>query len=153
MDFLFKDLCATLEEFTRISRGSEKSSYLRNCVQTWKERISLNDKHKEECSISFCSLLRLILPHYDRDRAPYGMKEFKFARTIIKMLCLPAQSTDAVQLYSFQANATMTVRDFAEAAYYVLRKYFTTSTEVTIREIHRLLDVIAEKNANNDPRE
>lgn len=152
MDFLFKDLCTFLEAFTRISRGSEKSSCLRNYIQKCKEKIKSNNKNNDDCSISFYALLRLILPGCDRDRAPYGMKEFKFARVIIKMLSLPPKSSDAMQLTSFRATATMSVRDFAEAASYVLRKYFTTTTDVTVEEIHRFLDTIADKNANNDPR-
>lgn len=152
MDFLFKDLCKFFDSFVRISRGSEKGSFLRNFIQECKEKIATTNKDKDDCSASFYGLLRLIVPTLDRDRAPYGMKEYKFARVIIKMLCLPPKSPDAIQLSSFRTSATMSVRDFADAAYYVLRKYFTTSSDVTVEEIHKLLDAIADSNANNDPR-
>lgn len=151
MDFLFKDLCSFFESFTRINRGSEKSSCLRNFIQDSKEKIALNNKTNADRMASFYGLVRLIVPASDRDRGPYGMKEYKFARVIIKMLCLPPKSPDAMQLSSFRATATMSVRDFAESAYYVLRKYFTTPGDVTVEQIHNLLDAIAEKNANNDP--
>lgn len=153
MDFQFKELCAFFESFSKLSRGSDKSSFLRNYIQKWKEKISSSKENNDDRSASFYGLLRLILPGYDRERAPYGMKEYKFSRLIIKMLSLPAKSPDAVQLSNFRASATMRVRDFAEAAFYVLRKYFATSGDVTIEEIHSLLDVVANKNANNDPRE
>lgn len=152
MDFLFRDLCKFLDSFERISRGSEKGSLLRNFIEESKEKIATTNKNNDNCSFSFYGLLRLIVPSLDRDRAPYGMKEYKFARVIIKMLCLPPKSPDAMQLSNFRTSATMSVRDFADAAYYVLRKYFTNSSDVTIEEVHKLLDAIADCNANNDPR-
>lgn len=151
MDLLFKDLCNFFEAFRRVNRGSEKGSYLRNFVQDWKEKIKQHSNSEDERSYTFYSVLRLILPSFDRDRAPYGIKEYRFARVIIKMLCLPQGGADAVMLTGFRASATMQLNDFADAAYYVLRKYFTKSCDITITQVHSLLDVIADKNANNDP--
>lgn len=153
MDFRFKDLCSFFEAFSRISRGSEKGSYLRNFIQQCKDNFASSNKNKDDCSVSFYGLARLILPSLDRDRGPYGMKEYKFARVIIKMLCLPSKSPDAMQLANFRTSATMSVKDFADAAYYVLRKYFANSSDVTVEQIHKHLDAIADRNANNDPRE
>lgn len=153
MDFLFKDLCTFFETFKKVSRGSEKGSYLRNYIRECKAKIALNSKSNEDYILSFYGLLKLILPSCDRDRAPYGIKEFKFARVITRMLCLPPKSSDAMQLSSFRISATRSVKDFAEAAYYVLQKYFTTSTDVRVEEIHKLLDIVADQNANNNPRE
>lgn len=153
MNITFSNLCSFLDKFTKISRGSEKSSYVRDYINKCKEKIRQNNTHKEDCVASFYSLIRLILPGCDRDRAPYGMKEFKFSRIIINMLRIPAKSTDAALLTNFRAIAKINVRDFAEAAFYVLRKYYTTSSDhnITVSELHKYLDAVADRNANNDP--
>lgn len=153
MDITFNDVCAFLDIFTKISRGSEKSSCVRDYLHKCKEKIRLNNKNQDDCIASFYSLIRLILPTCDRDRAPYGMKEFKFSRIIINMLRLPARSTDAALLTNFRVLATISVRDFAEAAFYVLRKHYTTSSDhnITVSEVHKYLDAVADRNANNDP--
>lgn len=152
MDFPFKYLCTFFESFTRISRGSEKGSFLRNFVQESKDKINTTIKNIDDRSVSFYGILRLILPSFDRDRAPYGMKEYKFARVIIKMLCLPDKGPDAMQLSNFRTSTTMNAKDFAESAFYVLRKYFNNSSDISIEQIHKHLDTIADRNANNDPR-
>lgn len=150
MDIPFIDVVQFLNEFTRVSRGFKKNCCARNHMRRYKDQIALTYKYKDDCIASFYSLMKLILPGCDRDRVPYGIKEYKFSRIIMNMLRLPEKSADALALTNFRSKKVI---DFAEAAFFVLRKYYNRPNDkITVGEIHKYLDAIADENANKDAR-
>lgn len=50
----------------------------------------------------FYPVMRLLLPHLDRDRGPYGLKEHTLAQKYIKVLSIPKESVDAKKLLNYR---------------------------------------------------
>lgn len=57
-----------------------------------------------EKGASFCmfSVMRLLLPHFDRSRSSYGIKEATIAKFYVKLFCLSKDSPDMVKLTTFR---------------------------------------------------
>ncbi|KAF5275361.1 hypothetical protein FQR65_LT04189 [Abscondita terminalis] len=147
----FSELCQVFEE-TCASKSVEKSNALSSFIRIYKEKggkLKLNNKN---AVTSFYPAIRLILPQLERERGPYGLKEFTLAKRIVKMLCLPPQGRDAIRLTNFRSDDSSNVKDFAESAYWVLRKHFIDSSEISILEVNQYLDRIASLHAENNPR-
>uniref|UniRef100_A0A0A9ZG36 DNA ligase 4 n=2 Tax=Lygus hesperus TaxID=30085 RepID=A0A0A9ZG36_LYGHE len=113
--------------------------------------------HRNKCDgDNFHSLMRLFLPKLERERGPYGIKEYNLARTYIRILHLPKEGHDAQRLIHYTAPSSVkssdVIGDFAEVAYWILRNKCGQSTNITVGEINDNLDLIAVKHASQDPR-
>lgn len=151
MDIKFSDLCILFETLSTTTRTANKLDRFRNFIDDYKQKARA--VNGTDTKFNFYPVLRLILPQLDRDRGSYGVKEYKFARMIINMLCIPPRSQEALQLTNFRASSALKVRDLADAAYWILRKHFNVCnmSNITVEEVNNHLDAIAQKNANNEP--
>lgn len=147
----FSVLCKVFEE-TRAAKKQEKSNALITFIQEYKETALKLRKDNNNVLISFYPALRLILPILERERGPYGLKEHTLGKRIVKMLCLPPQGGDAMRLTNFRLTDSSSVKDFADSAYWVLRKHFMDSSNISILEVNQYLDSIASLHAGNNPR-
>ncbi|XP_075216917.1 DNA ligase 4-like isoform X3 [Lycorma delicatula] len=103
----------------------------------------------------FYPVMRLLLPHLDRDRGPYGLKEHTLAQKYIKVLSIPKESVDAKKLLNYRAPkiSGSASGDFAEVVYWVVKNRHSGGEEfLTIDEVNTHLDKVADKNAGNNPR-
>ena len=91
-------------------------------------------------------IMRLILPHLDRDRQTYALKESKLAKLIIQILAIAKDSADALRMINWrqpQRNA-MTGKheggDFAEAVYNSLKSRCASHSTSTVASVNAHLD-------------
>ncbi|XP_023218047.1 DNA ligase 4-like isoform X3 [Centruroides sculpturatus] len=103
----------------------------------------------EQKTDSFYPAMRLLLPHLERERAAYGIKEFMLAKLYIEILCLSKDSDDAQKLlnYRFSRNTKTEAGDFANVAYHVLSLRCPEKGTLSIEEVNNCLDSIATNNA------
>jgi DNA ligase-4 len=93
-------------------------------------------------------MMRLILPHLDRDRQTYALKESKLAKAVIQILAIAEDSADALRMINWrqpQRNA-VTGRheggDFAEAVYNSLKARCASHSTSTVASINAHLDAL-----------
>ncbi|KAF2895633.1 hypothetical protein ILUMI_10543 [Ignelater luminosus] len=146
----FNDLCKVFETICK-AKKRDKDSVLVDFIKTYKTQAEHLKATSPNCSTSFYPVLRLILPQVERERGPYGLKEFTLAKRLIKILCLPPEGTEATRLTNSRTSGAQN-KDFADAAYWVLRKYFLVDSKLSISDVNEYLDRIAENHGNNDPR-
>ncbi|KAK5642584.1 hypothetical protein RI129_008751 [Pyrocoelia pectoralis] len=147
----FSQLCEVFDK-TCMLKKQEKSAPLSLFIKEYKDKALNLRKENPNALISFYPALRLILPQLERERAAYGLKEFTLAKRIIKILCLPPQGGDAIRLTSFKSSGNTNIKDFADAAYWILRKHFLDSSGVSILQVNEYLNSISQLNADNNPR-
>lgn len=91
-------------------------------------------------------ILRLILPHLDRDRQTYALKESKLAKAFIQILAIAKDSADALRMVNWrqpQRNAVTGKHeggDFAEAVYNSLKSRCASHSTSTVASINAHLD-------------
>lgn len=91
-------------------------------------------------------MMRLILPHLDRDRQTYALKESKLAKLIIQILAIAKDSADALRMINWrqpQRNAATGKHeggDFAEAVYNSLKSRCAPHSTSTVASINAHLD-------------
>ena len=76
------------------------SLFLRHTLQRW----------RDEKGYDLYPVLRLILPHKDRERAVYGLKEKNLAKIYIKLVGLLKTDVDAIRLMNWKKPAEGQVR-------------------------------------------
>ncbi|BES90790.1 DNA ligase [Nesidiocoris tenuis] len=143
----FSYVCEVYEKIVSRKDKKKKCDILRAFI----------NHHRERCGVEcFHPLMRLILPQLERERGPYGVKEYNLARTYIRILCLPKEGVDAQKLLNYRnptsVRASDVIGDFAEVAYWILRNKCGKSTKITVGDINASLDLISEKHASHDPR-
>ncbi|ORX43006.1 DNA ligase/mRNA capping enzyme [Anaeromyces robustus] len=92
-------------------------------------------------------VIRLLLPHIDKKRLNYRIKEKTLSKIYVNVLCLPPESPDGRTLINWRipGKAKMkTVGDFASVLYGVLlkRSTFTGKSILTIADINEKLDLL-----------
>lgn len=92
---LFREFCSACEEIC-LSKRSEKLDRLKKLLRECRQRI-LDDPN-----LTTYSVMRLLLPHLDRSRASYGIKEASLAKLYIKIFCLPKDGPDAIRLLTYK---------------------------------------------------
>jgi DNA ligase-4 len=98
-------------------------------------------------------IMRLILPHLDRARQTYALKELKLAKVIIQILAIAKDSADALRMVNWrqpQRNAVTGKHeggDFAEAVYNSLKSRCVSHSMSTVASVNAHLD---ELNATQD---
>ncbi len=91
----FSEFCHFCEQISSSSKTSKKI-YLKDFIDLCRKR-ELEDIH-----FQMFSALRLLLPHIDRSRGAYGVKEATLAKLYVKILCLPQAGSDACRLTQYR---------------------------------------------------
>lgn len=149
----FSDLCYLCERISNKQGKQKKMKVLSSFIQQWRE---FHDKlHKTETDDSFFPAMRLLLPHLERERSAYGIKEFMLAKLYIEILCLSKDSEDAQKLLNYRTsrNAKSEAGDFANVAFYVLNSRCPKKGNLSIEEVNNCLDSIAANNTMKNKEE
>ncbi|KAL1747949.1 DNA ligase IV-like protein [Schizophyllum fasciatum] len=115
-----------------------------------KRRRLLNhwfNKWREDNGPDLFPVLRLLLPHRDRERSVYGLKEKALAKLYIKVIPLNKNDQDAQRLLFWKKPTEKNAAsgDFPTVLYEVVRKRSSvTSSSLTIDEINDMLDQLAD---------
>nr|KAG5701196.1 hypothetical protein BaRGS_023305 [Batillaria attramentaria] len=146
----FAELCGLLEKLSKTQGNDKKKRILKDFVDKWRNLHS--EVHKDDADSttdSFYPAMRLLLPHLERERMAYGIKENGLARLMIKVLCLGKDSPDAQRLLNYRAVKTARgdAGDFASMAYFVLKPRCPQQGSLTIQQVNEKLDAIASNNA------
>ncbi|XP_011688012.1 PREDICTED: DNA ligase 4 isoform X2 [Wasmannia auropunctata] len=147
----FKQLCDTLEDVAKARDVKKKEQIL----QTFFDKCRcIGDKLKVEypkSDISLYPILRLILPHLERQRGPHNLKQTSLANLYARV-CGFAKNSDSYKKlanYRESTSGEFTGNDFADRAYSVLDKTLPRiSTGFTIARINAFLDGISKKSAH-----
>ncbi|KAI6661708.1 DNA ligase 4-like [Oopsacas minuta] len=121
-------------------------------VCTMFEKISSCDDSDLGKKDSFYPIMRLCLPHLDRKRAAYGMKETVLARYYIEVLGIAKTGADATKLLNYRAPSSGKTQagDFAAVAYFVLKNRCPENGTLMVSDVNCLLNKIAVSNAAHD---
>ncbi|CAH1155934.1 unnamed protein product [Phaedon cochleariae] len=141
----FKELCSIFDELKQIKGQNDKFKYLRDKFQQIRHDLQNNPT-------DFFQIFRLFLPKLDRERDSYHMKEAKVARTLIKMLDLPAGNDKNVLSKSYLMAGQAT--DFGDVVYSVIRKYLSNhKTTLTVQEVNKSLDDLTKRKGESEAEE
>lgn len=147
----FETLCKVFNKIRETTQPSKKRDIVNDFIHNYKTCIVVLSKSDSVLDGTCFPILRLILPGLDRDRGAYGIKAVKFAKIITKILSLPPQSNESLQLINFRASDnSCKIADFADAAYWTLRRRFWKRKGISISEVNSSLDKIVQKNTDND---
>ncbi|EDO35746.1 predicted protein [Nematostella vectensis] len=145
----FFNFCMAMERICEAKGSIEKKrDPLRKLISSWREahrRIHGSTKTTD----SLFPLLRLLLPHLDKDRPAYGMKENIFARYIIDVMSLGKDSSSGRKLLNYRHPSSSkqdSQGDFASVAYFVLKDRCPEKGSLNIEEVNKLLDDMANAN-------
>ncbi|XP_054011340.1 DNA ligase 4 isoform X2 [Hylaeus anthracinus] len=151
----FKKLCNVLEEIKK-SRAAKKVEILEKFIQQCR---NASDKLKTGCpdtDVSLFPIMRLILPHLERERGPHNLKEKSLANLYVRVFCLGKNSKDANYLIQYKSPTTKKISgtDFAEKAYQILRSRLPRdSSGITIERINLFLNDISSRNEITQPKD
>ncbi|CAI2176822.1 16107_t:CDS:10 [Funneliformis geosporum] len=133
---LFGDFCRFLEVVSK-ENGDAKKKKCAKFIQNYRNRYG-ND---------FYSVMRLLLPHLDKERTNYGMKEVVLAKTYISVMGLARDSIYAQRLIHWKmpgSSKNKTAGDFASVAFEVIapRSTVVGRGKMTIEDVNYQLDVL-----------
>ncbi|XP_076100664.1 DNA ligase 4-like isoform X2 [Mytilus galloprovincialis] len=145
----FAELCGLLEKISKTQGNDRKKRIMKEFIDKWRDYHNQLHKDDKKTSDSFYSAMRLLIPHLEKERLAYGIKEHMLAKLLIEVLCLGKDSPDANRLLNYKApkSAKMEAGDFASVAYYVLKNRCPEKGSLTIKEVNNCLDGIATNNA------
>lgn len=145
----FSELCGLLEKISKTQGNDKKKRILKDFIDKWRDYHENLHKDNKETNDSFYSAMRLLIPHLEKERVAYGIKEHMLAKLLIEVLCLGKDSADAHRLLNYKApkSAKMDAGDFASVAYYVLKNRCPEKGTLKIKEVNDCLDGIAANNA------
>ncbi|XP_076165211.1 DNA ligase 4 isoform X3 [Ptiloglossa arizonensis] len=144
----FKKLCNVLEEIKK-ARVAKKAEILEKFIQQCR---LINNKLKTRfprMDTSLFSIMRLILPHLERERGPSNLKEKSLANLYIRVFCLGKGSKDGNNLIRYKASTTKKIAgsDFAEKAYWILKNRLPRESSCfKIERINLFLNNISSRN-------
>ena len=87
----FSEFCNNCEKISANSKTLKKKN-LKDFIDSCRKRVL------EDAGFTMFSVLRLLLPHIDRSRGAYGIKEATLAKLYVKIFCLPKDGSDARRL-------------------------------------------------------
>ena len=134
----FTDFCKLLDRIKYTRRQNEKVSILKTFLDELRGRV----QNGPDMDRSLYHVMKLLLPKSERERGPYGLQETAMAKIIVRALGLSNRSDDANILNNF---AIKTKGDFADAAYKILQKHFSSGGNINLTEVNRFLDTLADK--------
>ncbi|GAB1599803.1 DNA ligase 4-like [Argonauta hians] len=144
----FGELTGLLEKIKKTKGTDNKRKILRLFIERWRQEHNKLHKDKKTTD-SFYPAMRLLLPHLENERDAYGIKEHKFAKLLIDVLCLSKSSPDAAKLLNFNTKKESGAdNDFATIAYYVLKNRCPENGNLSISDVNKCLDDIAVSNTN-----
>lgn len=98
---------------------------------------------------SFFPFLRLFLPHKDLERGSYGIQEKSLGKLFVQALALNAKtSTDAQKLTNLKGKDT----NYGDIVYEVMLNRSPETGTLTVYEVNKYLDLIAEHFEENERR-
>lgn len=124
---------------SKLSPHEQRRNIIERFIARWRKEVG-ND---------FYPALRLILPHKDRDRSVYGLKENSIGKLLVKLMKIDRNSEDGYNLLHWklpgQSTASRMAGDFAGRCYEVLSKrpMRVDPGEMRIAEVNQLLDKLA----------
>ncbi|XP_034236101.1 DNA ligase 4-like isoform X2 [Thrips palmi] len=141
----FAQLCETFEKISHAPKA-KKFKILNQLISACRES-------NNTLVPSFFSLVRLLVPELDFERRNYGVKETKLANIYIRILCLSKNSQEANKLLKFRsATAGNSAGDFADVAFWILKRICGAGGELTVDDVNGHLDKIASFNASGKPK-
>jgi len=148
----FHQFAVLLEKIQALSGGDAKKKLLKDFLEEWRAfdaKLHAGDPSQPD---TFFPAMRLLLPHLDRDREAYGIKEHTLAKLYIELLGLGKDSPAAHKLLNYRApsNAKGDAGDFASVAYWVLKPRCAEQGTLKLADINECLDGIAQCNAAKD---
>ncbi|ESO08239.1 hypothetical protein HELRODRAFT_75449 [Helobdella robusta] len=142
----FYQFCLLLEKLSKLAAGDKKKKILITFIAEWRKfglELKLKNVNNDD---SFFDAMRLLLPHLDRDRAAYGIKEYRLAQLFVNVFALNKNSLDGKSLINFKTtkqNKDVAVRDFASLCGMVLKNRCSEKGVLSIAEVNKQLDAIA----------
>ncbi|KAM4863815.1 DNA ligase 4 isoform X3 [Urocitellus parryii] len=145
----FADLCSTLERIQKSKGRVEKIRHFKEFLDSWRKFHDALHKNQKNVTDSFYPAMRLILPHLERERMAYGIKETMLAKLYIELLNLPREGKDALKLLNYRTptGTRGEAGDFAMIAYFVLKPRCLQKGSLTIQQVNELLDSVASNNS------
>ena len=136
-DVPFAGLCQVLDA-VKASQANKRAKHLKH----------FHDNYLERDSNEYFFVYRLFLPHMDRERGYYAIKEQKLARVLIEACGLSSQQNDAKELMNWRQGATSKFAgDLVEtASKCLLVKHCESargSSTLKVSEFNALLDRLA----------
>ncbi|KAJ3156923.1 DNA ligase (ATP) [Geranomyces michiganensis] len=135
----FFELCKCLQNIL-LKRG-------KNAGSVRKEKLAKYMKEWRSTGGDFHPALRLMLPHLDKARSSYGMKEKMLAKAYIEVLGLAPNSPDADSLLNYRNPAKSiqaTAGDFPGVLYHVLkgRSSVMGRSTVSVADVNEQLELL-----------
>jgi len=135
----FSNFCSLLETLQK-KTGRSTKIFQKDIIQRYFNKWRLYGG-------SLFPVIRLLLPHIDKKRLNYRIKEKTLSKIYVNVLCLPPESPDGRTLINWRipGKAKMkTVGDFASVLYGVLlkRSTFSGKSTMTIADINDKLDLL-----------
>ncbi|KAL1676611.1 DNA ligase IV-like protein [Schizophyllum commune] len=130
-----------LTAFFEKLQGERKQEKRRKLLNHW------FNKWREDNGPDLYPVLRLILPHRDRERNVYGLKEKALAKLYIKVIPLNKNDPDAMRLLYWKKPTEKHAAsgDFPTVLYEVVSKRSSvTHSTLTIDDINDMLDELAD---------
>jgi DNA ligase-4 len=137
----------------RIARGFEDSVQFDTVVLFCEQlsKTTKHDKRRELITRMFATwrgdkflLMRLLLPHLDKERQSYGMKESVLARMYVDLLTIAVTSEHARQLLQWKRPSSGHASgDFAGVVEQALHSRLRSSSTLTVGDLNRALDDLA----------
>ncbi|KAH6934390.1 hypothetical protein HPB50_024031 [Hyalomma asiaticum] len=149
----FGDLCKLCDKISGKQDRVDKRNLLEKFISYWREfhdKLHAANGVQAASDDSFFPAMRLLLPHLDRDRPAYGIKEATLAKLYIDVLALGKDSPDAQKLLRYRTPhvAKAEAGDFASVAYLVLRNRCPTKGSLTVADVNQLLDEVSDAHAH-----
>ncbi|XP_076233598.1 DNA ligase 4 isoform X2 [Calliopsis andreniformis] len=141
----FKRLCKVLEEVTKV-QGEKKTEILRKFIQACRNISQKIKTELPDADVSLFPILRLILPHLERERGPSNLKEKSLANLYVRVFCLGKNSKDAINLVQYKTPIAKKIAgsDFAAKAYSILQNRLPRdSSDFSVERINLFLDSIS----------
>lgn len=118
-------------------KGKKKGEFL---DRFFKEYLFVQDRKHA------FAYLRLILPHLDRERGTYGLKEISLGRVISESFGLPQKEAQRLKHYKNPNHHPQgtPVGDFVGVMHSVIKDLCKAKSDLTVEEVNQFLDEIAE---------
>eukprot|EP00118_Oscarella_pearsei_P008725 m.46483 g.46483 ORF g.46483 m.46483 type:complete len:987 (+) comp33697_c0_seq3:313-3273(+) len=151
----FNDLCLLLDKIVSTRGKDAKVKHVSSFLSHWRQlHAGLHQEQEQDQTTndSFYAAMRLLLPHLDRERLSYGMKEVVLAKFYIEVLGIARESDDAQKLLKYRAPrmAKQDAGDFASVAFYVLKNRCPEKGSLTIEDVNIHLDELSRGSAKKD---
>lgn len=141
-----------LERVSQSSSITTKADILKRYIESFekfrKNYIGRNDNG--QTTGTFFPILRLLLPQYDRDRESYGIKVTTLGKLYVRILAIDPHGEVAKKLTTDRYSHTSSTTDFGDTICEIMKVRCAEQSQLTVYEVNRHLDTIAECNQNNN---